>query len=135
VTRRKTGPTEAVVDIIKARAQGMCECCNLWPGEQAHHLLPRRAGGTRRPEINLPSNLIWVYSLCHLAIERNRTASLKDGLLRSDGVNQFRKPVRLWHGLVRLDDEGGWEKLPSFTHTAGCAVWTSNNPCDCEERS
>jgi 5-methylcytosine-specific restriction enzyme A len=134
VTRRRTGPTQDVIDLLHARSGGMCECCNLYPGEQAHHLLPRRAGGTRRPEINLPSNLIWVTAQCHLAIESNRTQSLKDGLLRSDGVNQFRKPVRLWHGLVRLGDFGDMLPLPGRCRAA-CAVWTSDNPCDCQEAS
>lgn len=134
MTRRKTGPTKEVVDIIKARAQYMCECCNLLPGEQIHHLLPRRAGGTRRPEINLPSNLVFLAAECHARIEGNRAQALTDGFLRSDGMNQLRKPVKLWYGLVRLtDDDTPPVHLGSDMHTAGCAIWTSDDPCDCEE--
>lgn len=43
----------------------------------------------------------------------------------------MKKPVLLWMGLVRLDDAGGWTRLGSDMHTAGCAIWTSDDPCDC----
>lgn len=134
MTRRKTGPTKAVADIVKARAQGACEHCGELPGEQIHHRLPRRMGGTRRTWINEPSNLLNLNAKCHDWAERaGRAEALKRGLILSDNADPASHPVRLWHGLVRLDDVGGWTRLGSDMHTAGCAVWTSDDPCDCTE--
>lgn len=131
MTRRKTGPTTAVADLVKARAQWMCERCGLHRGEQLHHRLPRRMGGTRRPEVNQPSNLLFLALECHEAVEGNRLKAIGDGFLIPDGLCPVDVPVLLHYGLHKLTDDGGTIPLPGRC-LAGCAVWTSDNECDCD---
>jgi 5-methylcytosine-specific restriction protein A len=130
VTRRKTGPTKAVVDLVIKRAQGLCERCGLHDGQQAHHRHPRKMGGTRRPEINQSANLLWLHSECHTWVEHNRLKALGEGLLIPDGGYPPDFPVLLHYGLHKLTNDGGTIPLPGKC-PAGCAVWTSNDPCDC----
>lgn len=128
---RRTGPISAVVDILEDRCEGLCERCGERPAVHTHHRLPRRMGGTRRPEVNLPPNLLRLDLLCHDWIENNRTVALDLGFLLHDGDYPRREKV-LWRGEERyLDNKGGFGDPP--TCPLGCAVWTSDDePCDCE---
>lgn len=132
MTRRKTGPTPAVVDLVKARAQGLCERCGLHRGEQIHHRLPRRMGGTRRCEVNRPSNLLFLAGECHVEVERGRLRAIGDGFLIPDGLLPLDVPVLLYYGRHKLTDDGGTIPVPGPC-PIGCAVWTSTDPCDCED--
>lgn len=134
MTRRKTGPTKTVADLVHGRSQGLCEHCGELPGEQLHHRLPRRMGGSRRPWINLPSNLVDLNSKCHLWAESNRREAQDLGLLLTDRMIPCRVMVQRWDGLHWLDDEGGFEP-PTPICPLGCAVWTSNEKCDCAEET
>lgn len=133
MTRRKTGPTKAVRDLVTERAQGLCERCGLHRGEHAHHRHPRRSGGSRRPELNQPANLVLLCRMCHERVESFRLEAIGDGWLIPDGGYPPDVPVRLFYGLHKLTDDGGTIPLPDAC-PAGCAVWTSNT-CDCAEET
>lgn len=90
-------------------------------------------GGTRRPEVNLTSNLLHLDAEHHEWIEHNRTDALDMGLLLHDGDVPRREPATLWMGEIFLDNKGGFDPPP--TCPLGCAVWTSDNPCDCAEEA
>jgi 5-methylcytosine-specific restriction protein A len=127
--RRNTNPTEAVVELVKQRAEYTCERCGLHEGQQAHHRHPRKMGGTRRPEINRPPNLLWLHAECHLWVEHNRLAAIGDGMLIPDGGYPPDFPVLLHYGLHKLTDDGGVIALPRRCR-ARSDVWTPDN-CDC----
>lgn len=130
--RRNTNPSRAVIELVKQRANYRCERCGLHPGQQAHHRHPRKMGGTRRPEINQPANLLWLNAECHRVVESDRLKAIADGFLIPDGYMPADVPVRLFYGLHKLTDDGGTIPIPEPC-PLGCAVWTSDDePCDCE---
>jgi hypothetical protein len=127
-----TGPDDDTKELVKQRANYGCERCGLARGQVIHHRDPRGAGGSSRPEVNAASNLVWICNPCHERVESRRLEAIGDGFLISDGFDSLTFPVRLHYGLVRLDDAGGCKRLGSDMHTAGCAIWTSDDHCDCE---
>lgn len=137
MTRRKTGPGETVMEIIRSRAEGMCERCGERPGDDPQHRKPRGMGGTSLPSTNYPSNLVLLCRPCHRHVEVvDRKRAYPDGWLvpRTQDPSQWPvKHVRL--GWVFLRDDGGWDPARVEEHTAGCAVWTSNKICDCEDET
>lgn len=80
--RRYTGPTEDVLEAVRIRSRGYCELCGDF-ATQVHHRRPRGLGGTRDPQINLPSNLLHVCLGCHGYIEAHRAEALTNGWLVS----------------------------------------------------
>lgn len=105
---RRTGPSKATLELVHNRAFGLCEICGFAEHQQTHHRLPRRAGGTKDPAINLPSNLLALCALDHSRTEMNRTEALRNGWLVSSWEVPIEKPV-FYRGTWRLlDDEGGW---------------------------
>jgi 5-methylcytosine-specific restriction protein A len=144
---RSTGPARAVVGLVLARDGGRCLRCNRFVGPERgvdfslHHRLPRRSGGSRRPELNMPANLVTLCGSattlggCHAAVESGRTAALAGGwLLHADQVPSS-VPLHAWWGPVLLDDRGRWrtpERCP------GCVcdpVMCANDGSHCEEQS
>lgn len=113
VLARKTGPDKGTVDLVFGRSDDLCERCGVRNGEQVHHRRPRGAGGTRDPNINATSNLVHVCSPCHFYVEMNRTQSLDEGWLLSRLTSELpcAVPVSMWHGVVLLDNVGGWVKV------------------------
>lgn len=108
--RRNTGPSKRVLELVEDRSGGCCEfeaCGRV--AVHTHHRRPRRAGGTRRPETNLPANLLRLCLSHHEWVESNRAAALEMGLLLHDRENPAVVPVRALYGLVLLNNEGGWE--------------------------
>lgn len=116
---KTTGPNQTTRDIVWARAGGACELCRgslAGPqGFSVHHRLPRRMGGSRRPELNTPANLLVVCGSgttgCHGRIESNRTQAYADGLLLHDGVDPAAVSVVLagpdgWPRRVLLTVDG-----------------------------
>jgi 5-methylcytosine-specific restriction protein A len=114
--RRSTGPDVWIQQLVQMRFGGRCARCGL-QGSVVHHRKPRRAGGTRRPEINYTSNLLWLCGRttdgCHGHIESYRAEALEHGWLLHDRERAAEVPVALWDGRqVLLDDEGGWCHAP-----------------------
>lgn len=121
-TRRYTGSEFWVRLAVQGRFGGRCCRCGR-DGATIQHRKPRRAGGTRRPEINHPSNLLWVCGTgttgCHGHMESYRTEALDNGWLLHDRADAREEPVLLWDGRrVLLDDEGGWTYSGSASDTS-----------------
>jgi len=68
-------------------------------------------GGSKDPRINSPANLLFLCGSgtegCHGWVESNRDSAYADGLLLHYGDNPSEIPVKLRHGTVFIDDEGG----------------------------
>lgn len=126
---RDTGPTKTTRELVWARAGGRCELCGGSlagvVGFSIHHRLPRRMGGTRRPEVNTPANLLLVCGSatspdgCHQRIESNRTQAYTDGLLLHEGADPATVPTLLtnparsaWPQLLWLTVDGTYSEEP-----------------------
>lgn len=117
---RDTGPSKTTRDIVWARAGGRCELCGGSlagvQGFSVHHRLPRRMGGSRRPDLNTPANLILLCGSgttgCHGRIESRREQAYDEGMLLHDGQDPATVPVLLacpgdtWPRLVLLATDG-----------------------------
>lgn len=72
------------------RAQYRCELCggSLDQGMSVHHRKPRRMGGTKKSEINSPTNLLVLCGSgttgCHGKVESNRLKAVEDGIILRD---------------------------------------------------
>lgn len=117
--RRRMRPTDETLATVAARDEGRCARCGQPIGGQRsidwslHHRRPAKAGGDRRPESHLPGNLVLLHgsgtTACHGHVEGNRTESYNLGLLVKEPTSPCEKPIEhAVHGLVLLDDEGGW---------------------------
>lgn len=85
---RSTGPVREVVDLVYERAGYACEIDGVIVGpvrgmdHHIHHRRPRQKGGTRRPDTNLPQNLLLLCPPCHEAVEvRGRRTAYDNGWL------------------------------------------------------
>lgn len=106
MTRRNTGATQAVRDLVHGRDRD-CIICGESFQLQIHHRRPRGAGGTRRPETNLPGNLVLVCSDHHSWLESHRDTARQSGYLVPQNAAPTDVPI-IWRGQwVLLDDEGG----------------------------
>jgi hypothetical protein len=121
---RDTGPDRTTRDLVKLRDDWHCAKCGRVIFETSewsiHHRRNRGSGGTSRPELNRPSNLLLVCgsatTLCHgeLTQNRDRHAFLTAGWVVS--LNSRQDPAEVpvlhaVHGVVLLDDDGGIELL------------------------
>lgn len=85
--RQSTGPDQDVVDAVYERAGHSCELCTHAVGPQRgldhhiHHRRPRAAGGSKRPDTSLPSNLLLLCPPCHEGVESRRGEALDAGWL------------------------------------------------------
>lgn len=115
---RNTGPSDEVVAMVWERDRGTCAVCGepiigsrglSW---SVHHRMARKRGGSVRPFINLPGNLLLLHGTgtegCHGRVESN-------GLWARD--NGFKVREGRWlptevavehavHGEVYLIDDG-----------------------------
>jgi hypothetical protein len=125
--RKATGPTRTTREVVWTRAGGRCELCGGslagMLGFSVHHRLPRRMGGSSRPELNTPANLILLCGSgttgCHGRIEANREQAYADGLLLHDGADPASEPVMLtnpavsaWPQVVWLTEDGAYSQEP-----------------------
>lgn len=120
-----TGPSKRVVALVFDRDGGRCvRCGSFVHGERGlsyslHHRLPRRSGGSKRPELNLAANLVTLCGSattpggCHTAVESARAAALAGGWLLHANQEPAAVPVESWWGWVFLDDAGRWTEVPS----------------------
>lgn len=109
---RDTGPSKDVKDMLrKERAKGRCERCAGTGRLDVHHRRGRKAGGTKRLEINSPENLLVLCRPCHNAITNtngNRVAIEFEGLLiREDLRDPADVKVLLADGWFFLTASGG----------------------------
>lgn len=104
---RKTGPDKRTVELVTARADGVCECCGAGAAEQCHHRQARGMGGSRDPAANATSNLFFICYDCHSSIESKRMQSMGNGWLVSKFEDPISKPILYRGTWVLLDDEGG----------------------------
>lgn len=101
---RPTGPIPAVVELVYERGQWSCELCTSPLGDRRgddhhlHHRRPRRSGGDRRPDTNLPMNLLLLCPGCHEVVESHRTASYRAGWLLAANASPAMEPVLLERG-------------------------------------
>lgn len=105
MSRRKTGPDQATVDLVRARDGDQCRRCHR-EYQQIHHRKPRGMGGTRDPLINSPSNLVCVCQTCHQWIETHRVDALRDGWLVSQWGDPASTPIVINHLPVWLSPDG-----------------------------
>jgi len=106
--------SKKVREQVAERSEGQCENCyySLHWSASLHHRTPRGMGGTRRTDINLPSNLLYVCGSgttgCHGWIESQRTDAMALGLLVPRTSNPVDVPFRDAFGQWWvLDVEGG----------------------------
>lgn len=116
---KETGPSKLVVALVFDRDGGCCIRCGkaVQPERRGEdwsiqHRRPRRAGGDRRPETNLPANLVTTCGSattdCNGWMESHRTAALAAGWLLHANDDPPLVPVQSWWGLLLLDNEGRW---------------------------
>ena len=110
---RNTGFSPKARQLILDRADGVCEAmfvdeCNSRI-EAIHHRKPRKMGGSKRSDINQPSNGLAICQPCHVAIESFRLVALDRGLLVSQHNSEPVSCVGVWRrGVwVLLTDAGG----------------------------
>ena len=127
---RDTGPPKATKDKMTVRSGGVCERCGQLRATDPHHRNGRRAGGTTNPDINNLSNLLHLCRQCHTWVTQNPLAAVGHGWSVLSWQHPADVPVLLHYGLHKLTDDGGVIALPGRCR-AGCAVWTSDNECDC----
>jgi hypothetical protein len=97
-------------------------------GFSMHHRHPRRMGGSSRPELNTPANLLLLCGSgttgCHGRVEGNRTRAYKDGLILHDGADPAGVPVMFnntavsaWPQRVWLTVDGTYATEPPAPDT------------------
>lgn len=103
--------SRAVLVLLQARSEGLCEVCGRYPAANTHHRKPRGMGGSKDPAINQPSNLLRLCGSgttgCHGVIESSRATAYRFGLLVHRWDHPAEVPVKLLTGWYLLDDEGG----------------------------
>lgn len=103
--------TPAVHAVITARSGGVCEVCGFERAWDKHHRHPRKAGGTRRDWIGLPSNALDVCRSDHNLIESRRALARLMGWLVPEGHNPADIPVLYRGHWVHLTEDGQLQHL------------------------
>jgi HNH endonuclease len=104
--------TTEVKELILRRAQFRCDRCGMRAHSgHFHHRTPRRAGGSSRTDLGLPSNGLLLHPQCHDFVERKRRVSAQLGFLVGYGSLPSDVPVYLWSGWHYLTDDGGLIKI------------------------
>jgi hypothetical protein len=109
--RPKTDPAEAPArKVVRARSEGLCECCGGHRAESMHH---RRKPG----RVWTPENLLHVCGdgtrLCHGWIEANPTKAQQQGWWVRSHKDPAKTPCWLaGRGYVFLNVDGSVEEAP-----------------------
>lgn len=108
MTDRPGAFTPEVKETIYRRAKGRCDRCGLPIGDgmHFHHRTPRRAGGSSRSDLGLPSNGLLLHPSCHDFIESRRKIAAQLGFLVGYGTLPEDAPVLLWNGWHWLAQDG-----------------------------
>lgn len=104
-----------VRELVAARSGGVCEKCGTQKATEQHHRTGRGMGSSRAEWINQPSNLLHLCSSCHEDVTNTRGQRVfmeTCGWIvpRNGTVKPAEVPVVLHHGLVLLDDAGGYRE-------------------------
>lgn len=128
--RIDTGPSRAQREQVIDRALGCCEICGRILFDEygrptsfprsMHHRQPRGMGGSSRPEVNSPANLLLLCGDattpggCHGHVESNRAAAYASGWLVRASADPATVPVLLeGDDWCLLDDAGGRTEVAS----------------------
>jgi HNH endonuclease len=104
--------TLEVKELILKRTGFRCDRCGLRAEYgHFHHRTPRRAGGSSRPDLGLPSNGLLLHPSCHDHIESKRKISAQLGFLVGYGTLPQNSPVFLWSGWHWLTTDGRAVKI------------------------
>lgn len=118
--QKNTGPTQKVRRIVAARSGGWCEWvgCNRQATE-CHHRLNRKQGGRHGEMAKVINSAAWILAACrqhHDAVTsphgEARTTALATGWLLLEGDDATHTPVLTRHGLVLLNNDGGFAFAP-----------------------
>jgi 5-methylcytosine-specific restriction enzyme A len=101
-----TGFPQRVRDLIRERAQGVCEYCGVERGTEIHHRRPRGMGGTAQESSNTASNGLLLCSECHRWAESKRTEALLMGVLLLQIQGPRTSSVKYRGQYMYLDDLG-----------------------------
>lgn len=121
-----TGPDRNVRSLVMERDDWTCQRCGKAITEgveySLQHRLARGSGGTSDPAINSPANLIVLCGSattnCHGAVTNGDLIEATDlGYVIPLNRNLIPSQMPVFsynHGLVYLDDEGGWAPAPNL---------------------
>jgi 5-methylcytosine-specific restriction protein A len=101
-----TGFPPKVRDLIRERADGLCEYCGVERGTEIHHRRPRAMGGTNQKSTNEASNGLLLCGGCHRWAESHRTDALLMGVLLLQIQNPLKSAVKYRGTYIYLDDAG-----------------------------
>lgn len=107
---RRTGPTAAVLAVVKERGGALCMRCQVSPSTETHHRIGRGMGGSRRPEVNSAPALVRLCHACHHWVSTHpREAEATGWVIRRSDVRppQEVELVDLF-GAAFLLTEDGW---------------------------
>jgi hypothetical protein len=107
VTASVSAFSREVKEQILKRSGFRCDRCGLRAESgQFHHRTPRRAGGSSREDLGLPSNGLLLHPSCHDFVESRRKTAAQLGFLVGYGSRPSEVPVMLWSGWHYLTDQG-----------------------------
>ncbi|MEU5181225.1 hypothetical protein AB0G49_14345 [Streptomyces longwoodensis] len=78
-TRRRTGPTDTVRQLVHTRDGGRCVRCDSPSNLTIHHRVNRGMGSSREESINQPQNLLLVCTVCNSWFEDHPRESYGHG--------------------------------------------------------
>lgn len=106
-SRRPSGFSTEVTQLVLARSEGYCECmakgCLILATER-HHRRPRGMGSTLRPETNYASACLCLCRRCHQRIESMRHWALENGFLVAQQSDPAATPV-WWRCNMRGEEK------------------------------
>lgn len=120
-------PTPKTRAVVLQRDEFTCVRCGKaidYPfGDYSiHHRRARGMGGSKRPETDLPANLVLLCGSgttgCHHAVESDRLRATADGFLVSQWADPELIPVRTYRGKVLLSNDGMLVLTPDLAAVA-----------------
>ncbi|MFE2157055.1 HNH endonuclease [Streptomyces lydicus] len=111
MARRRTGPTDAVRDLVYQRDGGRCVRCDSVRQLTIHHRVNRGMGGAREPWINQADNLLLVCTVCNGWFEDHPKPSYEAGW-------KVRRPQLPDEVEVRYPDGRVYKLTPDGVRTA-----------------
>ncbi|WP_404949061.1 HNH endonuclease [Streptomyces sp. ARC14] len=120
-TRRRTGPTDTVRQLVLMRDGGRCVRCNSTGGLTIHHRVNRGMGSSREEWINQPQNLLLVCTTCNGWFEDHPRESYSHGW-------KVRRPMLPGELTVRYPSGAHYALHPDGTRTRVTAAPTTGGP-------